>query len=71
MTVDVIETNCTGKGDNGRLGTGPGLTGNLCHVDCSNRGLCDYKTGLCKCFEGHYGDDCSLRSVLARDMSRT
>lgn len=35
-----------------------GLKGNLCHVDCSNRGLCNYYTGICKCFEGSWGDAC-------------
>jgi hypothetical protein len=37
-----------------------GSAGNLCHVDCANRGICDYKTGLCQCFNGHYGSDCSI-----------
>lgn len=67
MTVSVVETNCQGKGDNGKITTGgPGLAGNLCHVDCANRGICDYDTGICNCFNGFYGDDCTLKSVLAR-----
>ena len=37
-----------------------GESGNVCHVDCSNRGICDYSTGLCKCFDGQYGNDCSV-----------
>ena len=37
-----------------------GESGNMCHVDCSNRGLCDYRTGLCQCFDGMYGPACSL-----------
>jgi hypothetical protein len=32
---------------------------------CSNRGNCDTKSGLCKCFKGYTGDDCSVQSVLA------
>jgi hypothetical protein len=63
----VVETDCQGKGDNGRVGSGgPGLAGNLCQVDCANRGICDYSTGICSCFDGHYGDNCVLKSVLAK-----
>ena len=43
-----------------------GLAGNLCHVDCSNRGACDYQTGLCECYTGYYGYNCGLQSVLAK-----
>lgn len=32
--------------------------------DCSGRGICDYATGLCGCFKGFYGEDCSLQSAL-------
>jgi hypothetical protein len=32
--------------------------------DCSGRGLCDYSTGICSCFKGQYGEDCSLQSAL-------
>ena len=36
-----------------------GKFGNLCHVDCSNRGICNYRTGLCTCFPGSWGDNCA------------
>jgi len=32
---------------------------------CSNRGVCDYSTGTCKCFQGFTRQDCSLQNVLA------
>merc|ERR1712226_598385 len=32
--------------------------------DCSRRGLCDYETGTCKCFDGYSGYKCQERSVL-------
>jgi len=31
---------------------------------CSRRGLCDYETGSCKCFDGYSGYKCQERSVL-------
>jgi len=57
------ETDCTNSTATGGFGTG--ASGNLCHVDCSNRGLCDYKTGLCECFVGYYGENCGSISALA------
>ena len=39
--------------------------GNKEEVVCSNRGLCDHNTGLCKCFKGYFYDDCSVQSALA------
>ena len=35
------------------------------NVECSNRGLCDYGTGLCKCFNGYTDFDCSVQNSLA------
>lgn len=32
--------------------------------ECSRRGLCDYETGECKCFDGYSGYRCRDRSVL-------
>jgi hypothetical protein len=32
---------------------------------CSNRGVCDYSTGICKCFKGYTAHDCSQQNSLA------
>ena len=54
--TSVVETDCWNVTASG--GFGIGEDGNKCHVDCSNRGLCDYKTGTCACFEGFFGANC-------------
>ena len=59
--TDVDETDCSGKTAPG--GRGVGEAGNLCHVECSNRGTCDYKTGQCKCFDGFMGVACNKRAA--------
>jgi len=33
--------------------------------ECSGRGICDYDTGICKCFRGYRTDDCHLQHALA------
>jgi len=33
---------------------------------CSNRGICDTTTGVCGCFSGYTGDDCSVLNALAQ-----
>lgn len=38
-----------------------GAVGNKCHVDCSNRGTCDYTSGECECFKGFMGANCGTR----------
>lgn len=43
-------------------GTGIGSVGNLCHIDCSNQGTCDYTTGTCKCYPGYAGAACNILS---------
>jgi len=35
------------------------------NAECSNRGLCDYATGTCKCFQGFIETDCSVQSAIA------
>jgi len=52
------ETNCQHKA--AKDSTYTGQHGNLCHVDCANRGICNYQTGVCKCFPGQYGQNCAV-----------
>lgn len=34
-------------------------------AQCSNRGICDTDSGLCKCFPGYTSDDCSEQAALS------
>ena len=34
------------------------------NAECSHRGLCDAQTGLCTCFSGYTGEDCSVQTVM-------
>lgn len=60
--TEIDETNCFNvTSTNG----GVGKAGNLCQVDCGNRGLCDYKMGECHCFKNFYGLDCTIPNAQA------
>ena len=60
------ETDCSGKSNNGASTTAPtGASGNLCHIECSNRGTCDHTSGTCSCYNGYYGEACQTMSQLA------
>ena len=41
--------------------------GNICHVDCSGRGTCDYTTGQCSCYDGFYSENCGKTTAMAYD----
>eukprot|EP01038_Epipyxis_sp_PR26KG_P013267 gene13267-17773_t len=38
--------------------------GNEAGRDCSGRGVCNYETGMCKCFTGFYGNMCQHQTTL-------
>uniref|UniRef100_A0A7S1UJF5 EGF-like domain-containing protein n=1 Tax=Phaeomonas parva TaxID=124430 RepID=A0A7S1UJF5_9STRA len=60
--TSAVETDCSGVAPVGGSTTGAtGASGNLCHVDCSNRGKCDHTLGTCTCFEGFHGENCGYQ----------
>mmetsp|Transcript_10940 Transcript_10940/g.16482 ORF Transcript_10940/g.16482 Transcript_10940/m.16482 type:complete len:215 (+) Transcript_10940:21-665(+) len=38
--------------------------GNEAGRDCSGRGLCNYSTGVCECFQGYAGTLCNRQTIL-------
>ncbi len=64
----VDETDCEGVSGADVYGGAVGLAGNLCHVDCSNRGTCNHITGQCKCYDGYYGENCGSLSAFAKSL---
>jgi hypothetical protein len=64
VTADQDETDCEGIRQPDFVFQDPsadlGQPGNLCYVPCSNRGTCDFDTGVCKCFKGFYGASCGF-----------
>jgi len=59
-TYKLDETICEGGVEPGSGYRTKGAAGNLCHVDCSNRGVCDHDSGVCSCFDGFYSENCGL-----------
>jgi hypothetical protein len=41
-----------------------GAFGNESGRDCSGRGLCDYDSGKCECFDGFHGARCDIQDCL-------
>lgn len=39
--------------------------------ECSDRGICDYSSGICKCFKGYAGIDCHEQNALAMGQAFT
>jgi hypothetical protein len=52
------ETDCEGIAQDDSLIAGVGVAGNLCHYECSGRGLCNHRNGVCTCFPGVTGVNC-------------
>jgi hypothetical protein len=55
----------TGGFDGTNIAIAETVKGNKENVSCSNRGLCDTSSGLCKCFAGYTDYDCSVQNALS------
>ena len=56
------ERRCNGQNQLSDVHPEKGHIGNFCHIDCSNRGNCNFDTGQCTCYEGFYGLNCGQTS---------
>ena len=62
VTSSNTTSSCAGRAqqlENGVRNGVNGTAGNLCQVDCAGRGVCNYKTGTCTCFDGYAGPNCA------------
>jgi len=60
-----ITTAGTGAGTTTPTGATDSYDGNTQALTCSNRGLCDFTSGLCRCFAGFTGNACQNQNALA------
>lgn len=63
--INILVGDATGLTGGGTLTIGEETAGTTVAQECSGRGLCDYETGICKCFRGYRLDDCSHQHALA------
>jgi len=50
---------------------GRDMDGNREEITCSARGLCDFDSGICQCFQGYYGAACEFQNALAAGSSHS
>jgi hypothetical protein len=60
-----VMTSSVGTGVTSATVTDNTVAGTTILKECSGRGICDYDTGICKCFRGYRTDDCHLQHALA------
>lgn len=68
--TEIDETDCENKIQNNENltiieGIGMGKPGNICHVECANRGICNHNNGQCQCFTGYTGLACETQDARA------
>merc|ERR1711871_508842 len=60
----IAETTLLYKSPVGSCNVAETTKGTFESYECSNRGACDGKSGLCACYEGYSGESCQTQTVL-------